>query len=157
MPAVSDPRPAATVALLVLALAGCGGGEEDEGFPPGVSQPQTKVEFLREADRICLSAEQQIEAAADDLLAGRGGLDPAEVERVALEIAVPALETEVRAISAIPTPEGDGAEVEAILAATEQGIAEIEADPRGLRDGPPPSLRKAERLAQSYGSQQCGF
>ena len=154
---MSDTRPAATVALLVLALAGCGGGDEDEGFAPGVSQPQTKVEFLREADRICLSTEQQIEAAADDLLGERGGVDPAEVERVALEIAVPALETEVLAIRAIPVPDGDQAEVEAILEATEQGIAEIEADPRALADGPPPSLRKAERLARSYGSQQCGL
>ncbi len=142
---------------MLAVLTGCGGDEEDEGFAPGVSQPQTKVEFVREADRICLSAEQQIEAAADDLLGERGGLDPVEVERVALEIAVPALETEVRAIRAIPIPVGDEAEVEAILEATEQGIAEIEADPRDLSDGPPPSLHKAERLARRYGSQQCGL
>ena len=151
---------ASFAALAVAATAGCGGGDEGNGdgeFPSGVSQPQTKVEFLREADRICFSTEQQIEAAADDLLAERGGVDPAEVERVALEIAVPALETEVRAIRAIPVPDGDQVEVEAILAATEEGIAEIEADPRALSDGPPPSLRKAERLARSYGSQQCGL
>lgn len=149
-------RLAAAATVLALVVAGCGGEDEDE-FAPGVSQPQTKVDFLGEADSICLSAEQQIEAAADDLLSERGGLDPAEVERVALRIAVPALETEVRAIAAIPPPDGDEAEIEAILAATEQGITEIEADPRRLADGPPPGLQKAQRLAESYGSQQCGF
>lgn len=154
----ADRARLAAISILALLFAGCGGGEdEDAGFAPGVSQPQTKVEFLREADRICLSAEQQIEAAADDLLSERGGLDPAEVERVALEIAVPALETEVRAIGSIPVPVGDEAEVAAILEATEEGIAQIEADPRALADGPPPGLRKAQRLAESYGSQQCGF
>ncbi len=158
----SPPRWSATSLLLPVVLGRLwpdGGDEEeaDEGFAAGVSRPQTKVEFLTEADRICLSAEQQIEAAADDLLAEKGGLDPAEVERVALEVAVPALETEVRAISAIAVPEGDEDAVEAILAATEQGIAEIEADPRALADGPPPSLRKAQRLAERYGSIECGF
>ena len=122
-----------------------------------VAEPLSKVEFLLQADAICLSSESQIEAAADDLLGGRGGFNPAEVERVALGIAVPALESEVRAIRALGPPPGDASEVEAILAATERGIAQIEADPRGLVDGAPSGLREAQRLAERYGSQQCGF
>jgi hypothetical protein len=145
-----------TLSLLVLALAGCG-GEDEEGFPAGVSQPATKVEFLREADRICVSSEARIEAAADDLLRERGAPHPEQVERVALGIAVPALETEVRAIGSLTPPEGDEAEIEAILDATERGIAQIEADPRRLADGPPPGLREAQRLAERYGSTECGF
>ena len=84
--------------------------------------------------------------------------DPAEVERVALDVAVPALEAEVRAIDAIGVAGGRRARrCEAILDATERGIAQIEADPRGLVDGPPPALREAQRLAEAYGSKQCGF
>jgi len=143
--------------VVCLVLAGCGGDEDESEFPAGVARPQSKVEFLREADRICFSSESQIEAAADDLLAGRGGPDPAQVEQVALKIAVPALETEVRAIRSLGAPEGDEQEVEAILAATERGIAEIEADPRALAERSPPGLRQAQRLAQRYGSRQCGF
>ncbi len=159
------PAPASAGRALVLVaialavpLAGCG-GEDDAGtdYAPGVSQPPSKVEFLREADRICYSAESQIEAAADDLLAGNGGPSPAEVERIALAVAVPALRSEVRAIRALGAPPGDERQVEGILAATERGIAAIEANPRALADGPPRALRQAQRLAEAYGSQQCGF
>jgi hypothetical protein len=143
--------------LAVLALGGCGGDDQNDDFSPVVAEPLSKVEFLREADRICFASESRIEAAADDLATGRGRPDPAEVERVAISIVVPALESEVRAIRAIGAPEGDEPEVEAILAATEDGIAAIEADPRGLLDGVPAELRRAERLAAAYGSQQCGF
>ena len=145
------------LALGLVALAGCGGDDSENGdFSPVVADPLSKVEFLRQADQICFSSESRIEAAADDLL-GQGEPDPAEVERIALNIAVPALEAEVRAIRALGAPEGDEAEVEAILEATEQGIAEIEADPRGLADGRPPGLQEAQKLAERYGSQECGF
>ena len=143
--------------LAVLALGGCGGDDGNDDFSPVVAEPLSKVEFLREADRICFASESRIEAAADDLIAGRGRPDPAEVERVATSIVVPALESEVRAIRAVGAPDGDEREVEAILAATEDGIAAIEADPRGLLDGVPADLRRAQRLAEAYGSQQCGF
>ena len=90
-------------------------------------------------------------------MTGKEDPPPEEVERIALDIVVPALEAEVAAIEALGAPEGDEAEVEAILAATEEGIAEIEADPQGLLDGPPDSLRRAANLSRAYGSQQCGI
>jgi hypothetical protein len=140
-----------------VALGGCGGDEEPADFSPVVVEPLSKVEFLREADRICFASEARIEAAADDLVAGNREPRPAEVERVAIGVVVPALESEVRAIRALGAPEGDERQVEAILAATEEGIAAIERDPRGLLDGIPAPLGRAQRLAEAYGSRQCGF
>ncbi len=70
-------------------------------------------------------------------------------------VAIPALEAEVRAIRALGVPTGDGREIEAIVGATERGIAQIRADPAGVLDGPPPALREAGRLARSYGSVEC--
>ena len=149
---------AAAIAFAVAAFfAGCGDDSDEGGFSPVVSEPLSKVEFLRQADEICVSTESQIEAAADDLLAGKEEPPPSEVERIAIDIVVPALEAEVAAIEALGAPEGDEPEVKAILAATEQGIAEIEADPRGLVDGPPKSLRDAATLSREYGAQQCGI
>ena len=148
---------AAVASLLVAALLASGCGDDDEGgFSPVVSEPLQKVEFLRQADEICASTESRIEAAADDLLTGKEDPPPEEVERIAIDIVVPALEAEVAAIEALGAPEGDEAEVEEILAATEEGIAEVEADPRRLLDGPPDSLRRAANLSREYGSQQCG-
>ena len=149
--------PLLAVLIASLMLAGRGGGDEPTTFPPGVSRPQSKVSFLREADRICFSSESRIEAAGDDLLSRRGRPDPARVKRVALGVAVPALEAEVRAIGAIEPPPGDEDEVRAILDATRRGIAQIEADPGRLVNGPPPGLREAKRSAKRYGSNECGY
>lgn len=148
---------ASSIAIALAALVGCGGDDDPDDFSPVVVEPLSKVEFLDEADRICFASEARIEAAADDLVTGRRDPAPAEVERVALGVVVPALESEVRAIRALGTPEGDEREVEEILSATEQGIAAIERDPRGLLDGVPAPLRRAQRLAEAYGSRQCGF
>jgi hypothetical protein len=139
-----------------LVLAGCGGGESDDGgYPAGVSRPLAKVEFIAEADRICHSTNTRIEAAADDLVAGPRDPRPAEVRRVVIGVAIPALEAEVRAIRALGVPTGDEREIEAIVAATERGIAQIRADPARVLDGPPPALREAGRLARAYGSAEC--
>ena len=153
-----DPARLAAVcaALIALVAAGCGGGEsDDDPFPAGVARPPDKVEFLAEADRICHSTNARIEAAADDLATGPRDPSPAEVRRVVIGVAIPALEAEVRAIRAIGAPAGDEREVEAIVAATEHGIAQIRADPVAVLDGPPPALRRAGRLARAYGSAEC--
>ena len=146
----------AGLVVAVIALAGCGGGEPDgDTYPAGVSRPLAKVEFLAEADRICASTNARIEAAADDLAGGRRHPPPAEVRRVVIGVAIPALESEVRAIRAIGAPAGDGQEIDAILAATQEGIEQIRADPQAVLDGPPPALRRAGRLARAYGSAEC--
>jgi hypothetical protein len=141
---------------MALVAVGCGGGDESTtGYPAGVSRPLAKVEFLAEADRICHSTNARIEAVADDLVAGRQDPPPAEVRQAVLGVAIPALETEVRAIRALGAPAGDSREVEAIVAATERGIGEIRADPVAVLNGPPPALRRAGRLARAYGSAEC--
>lgn len=145
--------------MAVLALSSCGGGGDtnDGRYSPVVSDSLSKVEFLRQADQICHASESQIEAAADDIVTQKHP-DPAEVEQVATGIVVPALESETAAIDALGAPEGDEDQIQAILDATREGIAQIEADPRGLADaGVPSGLKKAEKLSRSYGSQECGI
>jgi hypothetical protein len=143
--------------VVAALISGCGGDDDEGGFSPVVSDSISKIDFLRQADEICHSSEAQIEAAADDLLTAKGEPDPAEIEEVATGIVVPALESEVAAIEALGAPKGDEEAVEAILDATRDGIAEIEADPQALTDGVPDSLAEAERLARRYGSSQCGI
>ena len=142
--------------VLAAALIGCGGGESDDvTYPAGVSRAPDKVDFLAEADRVCHSTNARIEAAADELVGGRDDPPPAQVRSVVLNVAIPALEAEVRAIRALGAPAGDERDVDAIIAATEEGIAQIRADPVAVLSGPPPALRRAGRLARAYGSVEC--
>jgi len=143
--------------LLVVFAVGCGDEEVATTPTTATGEPPTKREFISEADRICFSADSQIEAAADDLALAEREPPPAEVRRIVLGVVVPALETEVRAIGSLGAPRGDEAAVEEILAATERGIAQIEAEPEAVLEGPPPALRQAGRLARAYGSQECGI
>ncbi len=98
---------AAAAVLAAVALSGCGGDDGDTTYAAGVSRPIAKVQFLREADRICASTNARIEAAGDDLIGGRSDPPPAEVKRVVIGVAIPALEAEVRAIRALGAPKGD--------------------------------------------------
>jgi hypothetical protein len=151
----ADRARLASIALAAAAFAGCGGGDETATDPPGVSRPIAKVRFLAEADRICHSTNARIEAAADGLATRRRQSPPAEVRRVVPKIVVPTRRSEVEAIRSLGAPAGDEAKAQAILAATERGIRQIEADPVGVLDRPPRALREAGRLAQAYGSAEC--
>jgi hypothetical protein len=120
-----------------------------------VARPIAKVEFLREANRICESTNARVEAAGDELVGGRHDPPPGEVRRIVLNIVIPALQTEVEAISSLGAPPGDEHTVDNILDATRQGIDELRTDPLSGLDGPPPGLRHAGRLAAAYGSTAC--
>ena len=124
-------------------------------FPAGVSQPIGKVEFLAEADRICHSTNARIEAAADDL--GHGATRrPRRCGGWRSSIAVPALETEVRAIRALGrAAAATSAKVRRSSPRPSAASTEIRADPAAVVNGVPAGLREAGRLARAYGSQQC--
>ncbi len=88
-------------------------------------------------------------------MGGRHDPPPAEVRRIVLNIVIPALQTEVEAISSLGAPAGDEQAVAHILSATREGIAQLRADPLSALEGPPPGIRAAGRLAAAYGSTTC--
>ena len=141
--------------LAVAVLTGCGGGDETTTYPPGVSRPIGKFEFLQEADRICESTNARVQAAGDELVQGRHDPPPSEVRRIVLNIAIPALQTEVEAIGSLGAPPGDERQVQRILDATREGIAQLRANPQSALTGVPPGLRRAGRLSRAYGSTTC--
>jgi hypothetical protein len=140
--------------LAAAAITGCGGGDDESPTVAG-SRPITRAEFVAEADRICHSANAQIEAAADELATADREPPPARVRQVVLSIVVPTLGSEVAAIRSLGSPPSDEARVERILASTERGIRQLRADPAAVLDRPPPALREAGRLARAYGSEEC--
>ena len=144
-------------AMAALALGGCGGG--DDTTSTATTGPETstasapaltKEQFIAQADAICAAGDKSLNAAIQSLGNGQPSRD--DLQQFA-QIAVPALQEEVDAISALPPPPGDEEQITAMLNAVEDGIDKIKSDPSAIEADP---LDEASQIAQDYGLQQCG-
>jgi len=138
-----------------LLIAGCGDDDEASGDAPPIS----KAAFVKRANAVC---EERISRVVDQITASLkdpaqaskdGGGKVAEDELVSAAV-VPALQSEVEEIRALGAPEGDEAQVEAILEATEEVIANAEAEPEVLTESKEP-YKAPEKLATEYGLIAC--
>jgi hypothetical protein len=134
--------------LLVAALtgaSGCGGGDS-------TSASLTKKQFLKKADEICEKGEtEQLEMAAKYLKKNPG----AEEEELIVPAALPPLQKQTEEIKALPAPEGDEAEVEAIVKAFEKALKDSEANPQDVMSSGSNPFKEADKLAKKYGLTSC--
>lgn len=145
-------------AVAALALGGCGGGDDttstattgDTETSTASALALTKEQFIAQADAICAAGDKSLNAALQAL--GNGQPSQADLQQFA-QVAVPALQEEVDAISALPPPSGDSEQITAMLNAVQNGIDKIKSDPAAIEADP---LSEASRIAQDYGLQQCG-
>src|SRR4051812_43160171 len=127
------------LALVLLALAtglsACGGGGET--IPRGTL---TKKQFLKKADAICAQGFEEMNEA--DLAAWRRyepdhtTSDEAILNKVSLAL-LPAREEDNRRLRAVGLPRGDERFVDEILTGWEEGVEEVEEEPRLMRNAPP--------------------
>ena len=167
-------------ALLALALAagliaaGCGDDDDETttaatttpttttagatGATGATGEPLSKDEFITEADAICEAGDQEIDAEAQDFFPEGGSPGAAEEEAFVSEVVVPNIQEQLDGIAALTPPEGDEDEVQAILAAAQQAVDELEEDPSALSGGGGGGdpFAEANRLAQDYGLKACG-
>ena len=138
------------IALLVgvfalVLVAGCGSDDEEGG-----EETLTKVEFIKQGDRICEEGEEQGETEAEEFAEENGfELEKAseeQLEEAIVEVLVPALSRQAEEINALGAPEGDEETVEAIIVSLEDAAAEVEDDPSLAFEGEP--LKEASRLAE---------
>jgi hypothetical protein len=134
------------VALPVASGAACGGDEE---------APPTRQEFIRQADAICRSAEQDLSSASKQ--AGFYSPEPTprkEAEFIEEKI-IPIFQTQLDEIRELTPPSGEKEKIEAALAAAERDLGDLREDPSRV----PTGLRELNRLFQRYGSNTssgCG-
>ena len=103
-----------TTIVLVLSVAGCGGGESQ----------LTKAEFIRQGDAICRqAAAEQAELASQH----KGEVVSGNFEAVTA-VFVPPMERELRKLEALKPPEADEGEVRAILKGIRSGVQDAKAD-----------------------------
>lgn len=139
---------------MAIALAGCGGGDESSTTPQALS----KDEFITQADEICATGNDEFDAALEELSAG-GQPSDEEVATFVSETLLPNSKDQAAQIDALAAPEGDEEEVDAIVTALNDAIAEIESDPEvviaaagGAEDDP---YAEYGALAEDYGLTEC--
>lgn len=139
------------VGLLLLGslVAGCG-KDEKPAEPEG--PPLTKAQVIKQGDAICRAGAKRVERAAGRRL----GEDStrADVRRFVVRTMIPELERQVSDLRALRPPARDAPQIDAMLDAAEEGIAEARENPiRALTD--PKVFAKANRIATKYGFKVC--
>lgn len=144
------------VVAVLAVFAGCGGGDGDSD---GDGSSLTKAEFIEKADAICKDGEKSIEDGAEQF-AEDNDVDvekptKQQQEDVIRQVVAPEIRKQAEEIGQLGAPAGEGKEVEAIVAAVEEGADELEGEPAQLLEGKNP-LAEGSKLAHEFGLKVCG-
>jgi hypothetical protein len=147
----------AGVMAIAAVVAGCGSSSDDS---TETTVELTKVEFIKQGDAICEKGSKQIQDGADEF-AEDNDVDTSkptdeEQEEVIVTVVAPALQDQADQLSELDVPSGDDDKVEAIVAALEDGVQQLEDDPGSLLKSGAGPLDEANKLANAYGFKACG-
>ncbi len=144
--------------LAVAALGvGCGG---DGSSQVTASAEVDKPTYLKKADAVCKQANIRIEDGWEDFVKSRGGDPTAAFEgqeaedEFATTVVLPGKQWQVDEVAELTAPEGDEKEVEAILAAYQEGIDVGEGDPSKVTSNQG-VFKYAAKTAEDYGLREC--
>ena len=136
-----------TVLGMSIAVAGCGGGDDES---------LTKAEFIQQADAICKKAHDGFEKAFNRTFSGGQQPSQAQLNEFAADTLVPGVQKEIDDIGELEPPSADADEVDAIIAAEQDGVDKVRADPGilapSVKEDP---LKKGQDLARAYGMKEC--
>ena len=134
-------------AAVVVALAGCGGGEEPR---------PAKADYLRRANAICRVANAKVVTGAKQAF-GDAAPTLAQIRAYADTTFFPVIERELRDLRALRAPEGDDARTAEIFDAVEAGLRRARTDPAQLGvPGASGPFARANARADAYGLTVCG-
>jgi hypothetical protein len=137
--------PALAVVAAAAVVVGCGGDET-----------QSKAAWVEQADGICAAADQDLNQAAEEQFGGTAP-NTSEQEQFVTDELVPSLQSQHDEIADLAAPEGAEEQADAMLAALQSGIDELEADPATIGDaGAGAPLAEANQAADELGLTDCG-
>ncbi len=144
-------------ALAVTAIGiGCGDGSTEVTASADVEKPT----YIKKADAVCNQSNTRVERGWEDFVKSRGG-DPAEAfegeeaeNAFATTVILPEKQRQVDELKELTAPEADRDEVEAILAAYQEGIDIGEADPQAVMSTQG-VFKYAAKTAEDYGLREC--
>jgi hypothetical protein len=136
------------VIAAISLVAGCGGSDD---------QSLTKAEFTKQADAICTTAIKKIQVGFGEATQNStpGSNENAAATKFATEVVVPAYQEQIDGIRALEAPTGDEKQVDAMLAAMQQGLDEGKQQPLALIRTES-FLTQGRRPAKAYGLKTCG-
>lgn len=117
------------------------------------TKPLTKKEFIAKGDAICGEIPEEYEAKRQKLTKESPG--KATVEEINLKAAVPPIFTAVEAMEELTPPQGEEAEIEAIVDALEAAGKGLEEKPSAPLVGPKSPYAEFQKLTKAYGFTFC--
>lgn len=160
----------ALVAVLALAavVAGCGGGGSSTSSPTTGSdsssngsggEAPTKSAFIKEADKVCGEAEDELVEEVKDF-AKENGIpiekeEPNKAQQAELfqAVVLPNIARQAEELAALTPPEGDEATIEDLTDTLAEEVAEAEEESGAPADD---TLAGATKKARAYGFKVCG-
>lgn len=138
------------VASLVVLVAGCGGSSE-------TTAPISKAEFVKKANAICVAGQERLNAGFQAITNEQSAVRPLAVEEQEWvnRIIVPSISREVAEIRNLGAPAHDNGQVEALLAAIEDGLRKVQEDPKAVLATSAEKFAKATKRATAYGLDAC--
>lgn len=145
------------VGALVAALLAVGcGGEDEEIATATVSKPEYMESLVTICDRTYASVRDEYEVYVKEH--GENAFDdPDRIEEYTDTVLIPAREQQADEVRELGAPKGDEEEIESIVAAYEDGVAEAEEDPENAVKGAYGPWVPATELVKKYGAQDCGY
>jgi hypothetical protein len=115
------------------------------------------AEFIKQGNAICVKAEKtkgEVLAAAAKLVKPGTKLSQSQQNKLVVDVALPPYKKMTQELGALETPQGEEAQVDAIVSEFEASIKEVEADPTtGAATNA--TLAKANKLAAGFGLTSC--
>jgi len=141
------------IALLLLALPGCGGGDEtSEGAS---ASSLTKAQFLKQGNAICDQVFDEIDRKYGKL---SNKSTDAELNEQAQEIVPPLVTRLAHRLRTLGAPRGEEARVEKILVALEEGVETAEEDVNTVRGSRGEfAFGEGYEMLWAYGLDRCGL
>jgi hypothetical protein len=116
--------------LATVVLAGCSGGDDEQGLP--------KSEFIAQSEAICTKHAEAQDKIFDSI---PSDATTAQTAEIFLKQAIPDYKAQQKELRAVKPPEDDADEIDAIYDDADDAIATLEKD---LRDDPEAALGAPE-------------
>jgi hypothetical protein len=145
----------AVLAALAMIVVGCGGSSDSSESTSSL----TKAEFVKQGNAICAKGNKEIQEGFEEFEQEVGSQKQptkAQLTEAIETIVLPGVGKQVEGIKALPAPDGEAAEVEAITDAAEEALEKGEEDPAALTTEKADPFAKANELANEYGLVKCG-